>query len=85
VDRRTHQLRANRAALGDRRAELAGCEGLEARPERDVRVLRHLRLHAHEPLDHLDRGDVGAREQTLALEECAIQPAWPQDVAGGSR
>ena len=56
VDRRAHERRAHRLARR-RSASLSSCgvEVAQARPQRDVGVLGHLRLHADEPLDHRRR------------------------------
>ena len=44
------------ARAGDQLAQLLGLEALQPRPQRHVRVRRHLRLHPDEPLDHVQRG-----------------------------
>ena len=75
VNRRSHQLRPDRVAFGDQAAQLAGIEVVDSRPERYVGVLRLLRLHTHEPLDHVDGRRVGTRQQPLPLQQCAVQGA----------
>jgi hypothetical protein len=74
-----------RRGPGDERTQLGRVERLEARPQRDVRVLGHLRLHADEPLDHLERGLARAREQALPREQCAVQRAIGQGLRRHAR
>ena len=79
VERRAHQPRAHGLALRDQVAQLLRPEALDPRPERHIRVLGHLRLHADEPLDHLDRRRARALEEALALEQGAPQRPLAQD------
>ena len=83
VNRRPHELRADRSAFGDQSAELLGIEVVEPRPERHVRVSRLLGLHAHEPLGHVDRGVIGPRQKPLPLQQCAVQRALGEDGGDG--
>ena len=75
VDRRPQRLRPHRRARRDQLAQRRGPEVAQPRPERHVRVRRHLRLHPHEPLEHRRHGGRAALEQPLAREERAVQRA----------
>ena len=55
-------------------------EGSEARPEADVRVAGHLRLHADQVLDHGKRGSIGPHQEVLAGEGGAVQRAIAEQV-----
>ena len=59
----------------ERGAELERVEVADARPERDVRVGRLLRLQPDEPLDPLERGPVLALQEPLAPQERAVEGA----------
>ena len=74
VDRRSHQHHGtDDPSLLEICRELERVEVGDARPERRVRVGRHLRLHPDQALDHIDRGHAFAPEQELALQDGAIE------------
>jgi hypothetical protein len=72
--------RADRLPPCDQIAQLLGPETFDARPERDIRVLGHLRLEADELLDHVDRPRARALEQALTPEQRAVQLARAEDA-----
>ena len=56
MDGRAHDRDAHRSPLQDELLQLARNEARHARPQTDIGLLRDLRLHAHEVLDHRERG-----------------------------
>jgi hypothetical protein len=78
-------LRPDRAPAGDQVAELLGTKALQARPERDVGVLRLLSLQADKPLDQLERRLAGARQQALAGQQRPVQGARTEERDRGRR
>ena len=52
--------------------------------ERDVRVVGHLRLHAHQAFDHLERGSGRPFEQALAREQRAVELSRGEDLGHGA-
>ena len=83
MDRSAHQPRADGTAIGDELRELVSAEADETRPQRDVRVGRHLRLHADEVFDRALRGHLRAAQQELPLEQRPIEHAPAEDHAAG--
>ena len=69
------------AAL-DEPAQLQRIEGLDARPERDIRVDRLLRLEADEPLDDLARRSALAGQQALPRQQRPVEGALVQHRTG---
>ena len=83
MDRGPHEPdRPNGTPLGDQLRELRGLKALDARPERGVRVGRHLRLHADQPLDDLDGRQLDPLEQHLPRQQGPIELAARQDRRG---
>jgi hypothetical protein len=78
MQRSAVQRHPDRAPRLDRPRERLGPEVLEPRPERDVRVPRHLRLHRDEALDRRERGRAPPAQQELSREERAVQLAVRQ-------
>ena len=73
VERRAHHRRAHDLTTLDGAHEQLAPEPLEARPQRDVRGRRPLRLERADALDRAWDGEPGATEQELAGEERAVQ------------
>ena len=83
MDRGPHEPdRPNGTPFGDQLRELRGSKALDARPERRVRVGRHLGLHADQPLDDLDGRQLDALEQHLPRQQGSIELAAREDPAG---
>ncbi len=81
VDRGAHDDDPHDGAVQQQLRELLRIEARQARPQPEVRVVRHLRLHPDEVLDGLECRGVGALEQALACERRPVQRARAQDVA----
>ena len=73
VDGGAHQGRTDRLPIGDQVTQLLRAETDEPRPEADVRVDRHLRLHADQSLDRVGRGKGRAFEEQLSSQGGAVQ------------
>ena len=83
VQRPAEQGHADRAPLGERLGQPLGAEPIQARPQRDVGISRHLRLHADEPFDRVERVDPAPSEQHLAFEQRAVERAAIEDARCG--
>jgi hypothetical protein len=81
MDRPAHDADPHGAALEQRRLELGRLEALEPRPERDVRVARHLRLQPDEVADDVERRKVDPPQQVLARERRPVQRAIGERLA----
>ena len=66
-----------------RLGQLLGPEPIQARPQRDVGISRHLRLHADEPFDRVECIDPAPPEQHLAFEQRAVERAAIEDARCG--
>jgi hypothetical protein len=66
------------ATLGHVRGQLRAIEVAESRPEAEIRTRRILRLQAGEQADRVDGGEIGALEEQLTREGCAVQVARGQ-------
>ncbi len=75
VDRGPHHHDAHDLAVEEQLPQLVGLEPVEARPQRQVGVLRHLGLQADEVLDGVEDGPVRAPEQELAFERRPVEGA----------
>jgi len=73
VERGPQQPHPHRGAFGDRPRQRLGTEAIQPRPQRDVGVSRHLRLHPDQPLDRLERPHPAPAEQHLPLEQRSVQ------------
>ena len=73
VDRPAHERQPHGLARLEQPLQLLGAEALEPRPERDVRILRLLRLQADEVLDRLGGRPLHPPEQELPLQQGPIQ------------
>src|SRR5205823_6302229 len=82
MDRPAQGRDADGASFLDQPRELGRVEALEARTHTDVRILRHLGLHADEPLDGPRRRHGLTREEHLAREQRAVQLATGEDARG---
>ena len=76
---------ADRASLGHRLRQGLGTEPIQPRPQRDVRVSRHLRLHRDEPLDGVERLHPAPAEQHLPFEQGSVQGAASEHARAGLR
>jgi hypothetical protein len=65
MNRRAHERGAYRVATGDQPRQLIRLEPVEPRPERDVGIARHLRLHADEILDRPRYGSFFTPQEEL--------------------
>ena len=83
MDRAAQCRRTHDAALGEKSIELIRIEPLEPRPQRDMRVGRHLRLQPDEVLDRRERVEPGPGEQQLAGERGAVQRPIAEQLHGG--
>ncbi len=81
MDGGAHQPDAHGAAPVDQLGQLRGPEALEAGPEPDVGIRRHLRLHAHQPFDGRFGGEPPPLQQELPRQQRAIEGARAEDVA----
>jgi hypothetical protein len=66
-------------AVLEQACQLAGLEALQAGPETDVRIGRHLALHADQALDGPGSRELHASEQHLPLQQRAVQRPRPED------
>ena len=83
MDRAAHAHDADDRAVEHQRFELGRIEGMQPRPERDVRVLRLLGLHADEPRNGVGHAVLRcALEQELPGERRVVELAVGQDVVG---
>ena len=73
VDRPAHDADPHELPALEQLRQRLRPEALEPRPERRVRVVRHLRLHADEVLDGRERRQRRPLEQELARERGAVQ------------
>ena len=85
VQRLAHQRHPHGLARGGHAGELLRVEALETGPQADVGSVRHLRLHADEPLDHVAGGGRRSRRERLPFEQCSIQFADGQDLVAHRR
>ena len=85
MERAAHHSCLDHTPVDERARELLLAEPLEARPERDVRRRRVLRLHRHEPRDRFHDGHPPPLEQQLAREQRAVQLAQRQDARHARR
>ena len=67
------------AALGDQREQLIGPKALDPRPEAQVGVRRHLRLHADQAFDDVEGGKLLALKEELSCEEGTVQRPLGED------
>ena len=79
VKRRPHERTPNGRALPDEVLELGGPEVLQARPQRDVGVGRHLRLHPDEVLDGPGGRSGDPVQEQLARQQGAVEGAGGED------
>ena len=83
VQRPAEQGHPDGAALLQRVRQGLGAERLDPRPQRDVRIARHLRLERDEPLHRLERRHPPTPQEQLALEQGPVQRALRQDPSRG--
>jgi hypothetical protein len=79
VDGRAHERALNGPLPLERAGEIAELEGVDHRPEPDVRRGRVLRLQAADPLERSTERHSRALEQELAREQRPVQPARRED------
>ena len=79
MDRAPHERRPCRTPLAQRVAELERIEAAHPRPERDVRIARHLGLQADQPPDRVEDTDASPAKQHLAFQQRAVQRSAVQD------
>ena len=82
VDRPAHDDDPHDGASDEAVGERLRSEAVDPRPERRVRVERHLRLEPDEVRDDVEDGRLGAREQVLAGQGRAAERPSGEDVAG---
>ncbi len=85
VQRPAEQGHPDRAPIAERLGQPLGAEPIQTRPQRDVGISRHLRLHADEPFDRVQRLDPAPTEQHLAFEQRAVERAAIEDARCGGR
>jgi hypothetical protein len=78
VDRRPHQRCPHCLSLGDQVRQLLRLEPVEPRPQGDVRIAWHLRLHTDEMLDRLGDRPLLAAQQELSCQQRAVERALAQ-------
>jgi len=83
VQRPAEQRHPDGTPLLQRVGQRLGAERIDARPERDVGIARHLRLERDEPLHRLERWHPATPQEHLALEQRAVQRVLRQDARRG--
>jgi hypothetical protein len=81
VDRPPHDDDADDLSVEEQLAELVGSEAVEARPQSQVGVERHLGLHPDEVPDRLQRGQRRSPQQELPRQRGPAEGASVQDLA----
>ena len=81
VDRRAHDDGSHRLALEQQPLQLLRTEGLEAGPQADVGIARHLRLQPDELANDVERRPLDALEQVLPRQRRPVQLAVGEDGA----
>ena len=79
VQRRSMQGAADHLAPLDHPRQGHRIEVHQARPERHVRIHRHLGLHRREVLDDLDHWPIDALQQHLPSKQCPVELARTED------
>jgi hypothetical protein len=85
MKRCAQEPQADRASLGDRLRQGLGTEPIKPRPQRDVRVSRHLRLHRDQPFDGVERLHPAPAEQHLPFEQGSVQGPTSERARAGPR
>ena len=79
MDRRSHQRRADEFPPLDEPRHLFGLKVIQPRPQTEIRIARHLRLHAHQMLDGFDCGPFLADQEKLPRQQRAVECARAED------